>query len=609
MLFSTLPGLDSRFSCLRHSTVKEQQAYLVKNRNTQVYEAVGNLIPIASPWCRSMPDQIKQSLVQASRGEIPADILYENAELFNPFSCEWSRVSFAVKSGFIAGTGEYSARERIDLHGRRVVPGLIDSHVHIESSLLVPAEYARLVSAHGTTTVIADPHEIANVCGSQGLSFMLSERERLPIDIFYMLPSCVPATPLDKGGAELDDADLAEFIGKEGVLGLAEMMNVPGVLNRDPAVWRKISLCSLVDGHAPLLSGKDLNAYIAAGIQSDHECVSADEAAEKLERGMYIFAREGSTEKNLEQLVRVITPCNSSRFCFATDDRHVDLLVRNGHIDDCIRKSIEFGLEPELALRMATLVPCERFHLSDRGALAPGRLADFCLLKDGDVFEVDRVFKRGKIVGDLPFRTRPCLRHQMKCTPLQEDSLDISGSGSARVIGIVPHQILTECLDFQVDGTDIPDLDRDILKAVVCSRYREGVTGLGLVHGFRLRCGAIASSVSHDSHNIVAVGVDDIDIRNAVNEIMRNNGGMIAVHGNLRVTLPLGCAGLMSELPYEQVYEKICTLNDQATKWGAIEDPFMYLSFLALTVIPHLRVCDHGLFDVGSFGYVPLFRG
>lgn len=545
--------------------------------------------------------------VKASRGEIPSDVVYENAEIFNPFTCEWSISSFAVKSGFVVGTGDYRAHESVDLRGRRVVPGLIDAHVHIESSLLVPSEYARLVSAHGTTTVVADPHEIANVCGVDGISFMLAEREGLPIDIFFMLPSCVPATPLDRGGAELTASDLSLFIGKDGILGLAEVMNVPGVLNLDPSVWEKLSLTPIIDGHAPLLSGKDLNAYVAAGIQSDHECVSADEAAEKLDLGMYIFAREGSTEKNLSEIIRIVTPCTCSRFSFATDDRHVDMLVHDGHIDDCIRKSVEFGLEPELAIRMATLSPCERFLLNDRGALVPGRRADFCVLKTGVRFEVEKVFKNGKIAQGPKPRSATGIRHTMKCTRLPPDALDISGSGTARVIGIVPNQILTESLDFEIDARDIPDPGRDIIKAVVCSRYRDGSSGNGLVHGFGLRKGAIASSVSHDSHNIVAVGVDDPDIKRAVDAIIQNEGGMVAVHGDEMVLLPLACAGLMSDLPYEAVCEKISALNTCARKWGSIPEPFMYLSFLALTVIPHLRITDRGLFDVGSFTDVPLF--
>jgi len=555
-----------------------------------------------------MPEDTRYSLVKAARGEIPADVVYNNAQIFNPFTCEWTQSSLAVKSGFIAGAGDYRGKKTFDLRGRRVVPGLIDAHVHVESSLLVPSEYARLVSVHGTTTVIADPHEIANVCGAEGISFMLSEREGLPIDIFYMLPSCVPATPLDKGGAELTARDLGEFIGKDGILGLAEMMNVPGVLNLDPDVWEKLSISPLIDGHAPLLSGKDLNAYVAADIQSDHECVSAEEAAEKLGLGMYIFAREGSTEKNLSELVRIVTPCNCSRFCFATDDRHVDMLVRNGHIDDCIRKAIEYGLEPELAIQMATLNPCERFLLNDRGALAPGRLADFCVLKEGVSFEIEKVFKKGMMVERLPFRSSSCIRHTMKCSPLPADALDIRGSGKVRVIGIVPNQILTENLEFEIEGQDIPDLERDIIKAVVCSRYKDRSFARGLVHGFGLIKGAIASSVSHDSHNIVAIGVDDTDIRRAVEVIIQNEGGMVAIHDRDMVLLPLACAGLMSELPYEEVYEKITSLNSRPLEWGSIADPFMYLSFLALTVIPHLRITDRGLFDVDSFSDVALFK-
>jgi len=559
-------------------------------------------------WGRTMLNDVQRTLILASRGEIPADVVYENAVVFNPFTCSWITSDFAVKSGLIAGLGDYKALRRVDLKGRRIVPGLIDAHVHIESSLLIPSEYARLVSGHGTTTVIADPHEIANVYGSEGIEYMLSARVGLPVDIFITLPSCVPATPLDRCGAVLNASDLAGFVGRDGVVGLAEMMNVPGVLNLDPEVWKKLSLFPVVDGHAPLLSGKDLNAYIASGIQSDHESTSASEAGEKLRLGMRIYIREGSTERNLKELIKIVNPCNCSHFSFATDDRHVDMLVSSGHIDDCIRKAVEHGLEPEIAIRMGTLSPAERFSLHDRGALTPGRLADFCVLEKTGIFRVEKVFKQGEMVENYPEKSTICGENSFRSHTIPSGLLTIQGEGVARVIGIVPGQILTKNLEFEIEGRHIPDLERDILKVAVCSRYYDKMCGMGLVHGFGLKRGAIASSISHDSHNIVAVGVHDEDISRAIRGIMENRGGMVAVDNQRTVLLPLECAGLMSIRPYEEVCKKMNELNARAIEYGSIHDPFMYLSFLALTVIPHLRVTERGVFDVDSFEDVPLFR-
>jgi adenine deaminase len=516
-------------------------------------------------------------------------------------------VDFAVKNGCIVGLGEYEGRREYNLSGTYVVPGLIDAHVHIESSLLAPTEYARLVLAHGTTTVIADPHEIANVCGASGIEYMLAEGARTPLDILIMLPACVPATPLDMGGARLTADDLARFRGREGVIGLAEVMNVPGVLSGDGDLREKMDLFPVIDGHAPLLSGKDLNAYIYAGVQSDHECTSLSESKEKLLRGMYILMREGSTERNLRELLPLVNACTAPRCCFATDDRHADMLVSEGHIDDCIRKAIASGLEVEQALRMATLSAAERFGLHDRGALAPGRLADFCILDDPDRFEVRRTFKRGVEVIGAGYHPPVCPMATLRARVPEPHEIRITGRGEARVIGIVPGQITTRDLRFAVDAAKIPDIERDILKAVVTDRYRATGSGVGLVHGFGLREGAIAGSVSHDSHNIVAVGVGDADIIRAIGEVVRLGGGLVVVSGNDVTALPLECAGLMSALPYDEVVGRLEALKKHARRLGAIDNPFMYLSFLALTVIPELRVTERGVFDVRAFSDVPLF--
>ncbi|HXX56025.1 MAG TPA: adenine deaminase [Methanoregula sp.] len=551
-----------------------------------------------------------REMIDAARGLTPADTVFRNAEVFNPFTCTWESGELAIKDGVVLGIGDYSGATVVDLDGGYLVPGLIDAHVHIESSLLTPKEYARLVAVHGTTTVIADPHEIANVAGGEGIRFMLGERDGACTDIRYMLPSCVPATPADIGGASLDAGALAGFGGCDGVLGLGEMMNVPGVLAADGEIGRKLELAAIRDGHAPHLSGRDLNAYILAGLQSDHECTTLAEAEEKLRRGMYLYIREGSTEQNIAGLVDAVTPETVARCCFATDDRHADALVNEGHIDHCIRRAIECGLEPELAIRMATLSPAERFGLSDRGALSPGRRADFCLIDDPEEFVVRKVFRAGTEVTGTQYSPKSSLGPGSRFggRPPAPGGIAITGSGEARVIGLVPGQIVTNSLRYGIDSGNIPDFGRDILKLVVCSRYRPGACGVGLVHGFGFRNGAIASSISHDAHNVIGAGTNDADILAAIGEVFRHQGAMAAVAGETRVVLPLDCGGLMSSLPYQEVVRHLGLLSRATSEqMGGIGDPFMYLSFLALTVVPSLRITDRGVFDAETFRDVPLF--
>jgi adenine deaminase len=552
-------------------------------------------------------ETFSKDLLEAARGFTPADAVFKNALVFNPFISDWERGDLAIKNGLVLGTGTYTGKTEYDLSGSYIIPGLIDAHVHIESSLLVPREYARLVALHGTTTVIADPHEIANVSGLQGIEFMLAERSAALIDIQYLLPSCVPATPVDTGGATLDAHDLQQFIGRDGILGLGEMMNVPGVLAADPAIGEKIQLCSIRDGHAPLLRGYDLNAYILAGMQSDHECTRFDEAEEKLRRGMYIFIREGSTERNIADLIGLVTPNTVARCCFATDDCHADILFEKGHIDRCVRLAIECGLEPELALRMATLSAAERFGLSDRGALTPGRRADLCVVDDLQQFIVKKVFVRGKEVHPSQFSPHSSRPSPFACRIPSAEEIRIMGSGEAHVIGLVPRQIITDFLRYTVVAQDIPDLKRDILKVVVCNRYRDKECAIGLVHGFSLKQGAIASSISHDAHNIIAVGTSDAEIHMAIEGVIRSRGAMVAVVGETLTILPLECGGLMSTLPFPEVVTRLKDLHTVTECMGSIDDPFMYLSFLALTVIPSLRITDRGLFDVREYANIPLF--
>lgn len=547
-------------------------------------------------------------LIAAARGDIPADLLFTNAEIFNPFSCSWDLTSFGVKDGIVLGTGVYRAHKVCSLKNARVVPGLIDAHVHVESSMLTPFEYAHLVSSHGTTTVIADPHEIANVLGSAGIRYMLAARPALSIDLLIMLPSCVPATPDDLGGAVLNAADLEPFLDLDGVIGVGEMMNVPGVIGNDPEVALKCALSPIVDGHAPLLSGHPLDAYILAGVQSDHECTTAREAGERLSRGMYLYLREGSTEQNLKALASVVSRCTVPRCSFATDDRHADLLARAGHIDDCIRKAIEYGVDPDDAIRMATLSPAERFRLTDRGALAPGRRADFCVLQKGSIFTVQRTFRGGRPVdavdADMPPTPHPVRTYA--CTAPDRHELKIRTQGSCRVIGLVPGQILTDSLVLTPTAGIVPDLEEDLLKVVVCDAYRGSQYGVGLVHGFGFKSGAIATSVAHDAHNIIAVGTSDQEINRAVDQVISAHGALAAVLGERTAILPLECAGLMSVLPYRQVVADLDKVNDLAAGMEGIRDPFMYLSFLALPVIPHLRITPRGLFDVDAQQLVPL---
>ncbi len=549
------------------------------------------------------------SLLDAACGTIPADSVFFNAEIFNPFTCRWERGNLAIKDGIVLGTGDYRGIVERDMQGAYVVPGLIDAHVHIESSLLVPREYANLVAQHGTAAVIADPHEIANVAGSAGIDFMIRERNGLPVDIRYLVPSCVPATPADVGGAVLKAEKCRQYAGREGIIGLGEMMNVPGVLSGDPEVIEKIGIFAIRDGHAPLLTGKDLNAYVFAGLQSDHECTRLPEAEEKLSRGMYMYIREGSTEQNIGELAPLITPLTVARCCFATDDCHADLLMEDGHIDRCIRKAVSCGVAPELAIRMATLSAAERFGLNEHGALSPGRRADFCVVDDPDRFTVREVFVGGKplTVPDAAEKPEVRLPSTFRCAVPSRESIRIRGTGTARVIGLVPHQIITESLTAGFEGIVQPDVPRDLLKAVVCNRYGTGACATGLVHGFRFRKGAIASTVSHDAHNLVAIGTNDTDLLAAIAEVVRMQGGMAAAAGDTRASLPLDCGGLMSTLPYREVAARIGTLNTVTTAMGGIADPFMYLSFLSLTVIPALRITDRGIFDSARFEDVGLF--
>ena len=546
--------------------------------------------------------------IRAALGEEPADLALLDASVFNPFLGQWEETDLGIHAGRVLGPGPYRARREIDLAGARVVPGLIDAHVHVESSLLSPFEYARLAGAHGVTTAIADPHEIANVLGAPGIEYMLACRPHLPIDLLLMLPSCVPATPLDRGGAVLDADALLAFAGREGVLGLGEVMNVPGLLARDPDLVAKLAGFDLVDGHAPGLQGPSLNAYVLSGVQSDHESTTPEEGRDRIARGMWLFLREGSTERNLRSLLPVVDPATAPRTAFCTDDRHADLLTRSGSIDDCIRLAVEAGLEPEIALRMATLSAAERFGLLDRGALAPGRRADLCVLSPGTEFRVARTFSAGvEVIDRGPARAPvPAPARPMRCRVPAVADLALTLEGTARVIELVPGQIRTRAVDLPLRDAVMPDPARDLLVGAVCDAYRATGTGVGLVRGFGLRVGAIAGSVAHDAHQLVAVGAEPAAIVAALEAVVRAGGGLAAVGAGRTTVLPLPAAGLMSDRPYDEVVAELDRLHAHAAALGACAQAFMHLSFLALTVIPERRLTERGVFDTAAWADVPL---
>lgn len=535
------------------------------------------------------------------------DLLFFNGELYNPCTCSWDHTSFTVNEGRIRSLGGSEGSRGIDLNGSRVIPGLIDAHVHVESSLLCPIEFGRLVLSHGVTTVVADPHEIANVLGIKGIRYMLKEEQNTPLDIFFMLPSCVPASSDDLGGAVITADDLAPMLHQEKVLGLGEVMDVGAVLSGNTEMEKKLRLTRIIDGHAPGLRGEDLDQYLGAGIQSDHECTSIEEAREKLQKGMYIMIREGSTEKNLRELIPLASPCTLPRLSFATDDRHADMLLRDGSIDDCIRRAVSEGVEIEIALRMGTLSPCERFCLFDRGIIAPGRVADFCILERDDPFRIARTFKGGIEVTHFGYQKSSVLRHTFRSTIPDDRALLLTGTGTARVIQLQVGQILTRSVLLAVDGNRIPDPAQDILLLLVCSRYRPGKYGVGLVRGFGLQEGALASSVAHDAHNVVAVGADYHSLLRAVEAVISHNGGIVVVSRDETHLLPLDCAGLMSSAPYGEVVRDLDLLEDRVRQLGGIDQAFMYLSFLTLSVIPELRLTEWGLYDVVFRRRVPLF--
>ena len=560
--------------------------------------------------------------IRVAEGREKTDLLLKNAKIINVFAGEIIEDHVAILKDRIVGFGLYSARRTMDLEGKYICPGLIDGHVHIESSLLSVPEYSRMVVPMGTSTVVADPHEIANVLGLDGIRYILDSSTNLPLDIYLMLPSCVPASPLETTGARLTASDLSLLINNARILGIGEVMNYPAVLQGDSVTMEKIAVAGhrSIDGHAPQLSGKQLSAYITAGIMSDHECTSVEEAEEKLRKGMHIMIREASPARNLTTLLPLVNNRNSRRFSFVSDDKHPTDLAEEGHIDYMIKTAVQMGVDPVVAIQMATLNTAEYFQLRNIGAIAPGYQADIVIFNKPQEFKVIKVIKRGTIVAEnrrliMPINTGDVhLRSSINAAPVSIMDLSIKAEGGElRAIEIIPDQVVTrEAIEKTVvrNGLAITDIDRDLLKIIVIERHlASGNIGRGFVKGFGLKKGAIASSVAHDSHNIVVVGTNDQDMLYAVEEIIRMRGGLVAVAGrNVLSALGLEIAGLMSSEPFEQVEQKMRTLGSAARAMKCkLERPFMTLSFMALSVIPDLKLTDKGLVDVNQFEFVPLF--
>ena len=555
----------------------------------------------------------KQRLIAVAAGREKADLVLKNAKYLNVFSNEFLCGDIAVANGLIAGVGKYDGKTEIDVSGKLVLPGFIDAHIHLESSMVTPAEFAKAVVAHGTTTVITDPHEITNVMGIDGVEYMIQASQNLPIDVHFMMPSCVPATEIDESGAELDCKDIDLYLDNKKVLGLAEMMNYVGVINGDKNVLSKIVTSQAhhkkIDGHAPELSGNDLNAYIAAGVYSDHECSTFENALEKLRKGQFIMIREGTAAHNLKALMPLLTQQYYSRCMFATDDKHPSDLLYGGHIDYIVKQALKNGADPIVAIKTATHHAARYFLLNNKVAIASGYLADIVVVNNLEDFNVETVFKRGKLVfdGEVKDFSAPTVDEKLaeKCfDTFHLDSVTPSSfkvDGKLGLIGLVGGELLTRNL-----GTaDKIDVENDILK-IACIERHKGTNhiGVGYVKGYSLKSGAVATSVAHDSHNIITVGCNDGDIAVAVNAIKDSKGGIAVVeNGKIKALLELPIAGLMSDEPLTTVNEKLENAKSSAYELGADKsiDPFMTLSFLSLPVIPSLRITTKGVFDAENW--------
>ncbi len=568
------------------------------------------------------------NIINVARGLEKADLVIKNANIVNVLSEEIHKGDIAICDGVIAGIGEnYSGEKEIDINGAYVTPSFIDGHVHLESTMMLPKEFAKTVLPAGTTTVIIDPHEISNVLGLHGISFMHEAVKDLPMNVYTMLPSCVPATPFETSGFDLNSYDLSLLIDKPWVLGIAEMMNFPGVLNHDKNVMAKLELAKSrgkrIDGHAPYLSGKDLCGYIASGVKSDHECTTPEEAIEKLRLGVYVMIREGTAAKDLDALIPVLKTSNTRKCIFVTDDRHPADLKE--HINGMVRRVVEAGVDPIKAVQVASLNTAEYFGLKDLGAIAPGYKADLLVLPDLKTFKPDIVLKDGQVVAqdgklavEIPENDAIATRNSVNVRWITMDDFKIQTEGDGvkkvRALEVIPHQLITKSVMSEVkvvDGNAVSNVETDTLKICVIERHRAtGNIGKGFVKGFNLKCGAIASTVAHDSHNMIVIGTNDFDMYTAAVALIKCQGGKVVVKdGEIISQLPLPIAGLMSDKEFDFVVEKCDELNKAAHSIGCkLEDPFMTMGFLSLPVIPELKITDKGVFDTNKFDFVDIFE-
>ena len=565
------------------------------------------------------------NIINTARGFEKADLVIKNANIINVLSEEIYQADIAIKDGIIAGVGNgYFGEKEIDINGAYVSPSFIDGHVHLESTMMLPREFAKIVLPAGTTTVIIDPHEISNVLGLHGISFMHEVVKDLPIDVYTMLPSCVPATPFETSGFDLTSYDLSLLIDKPWVLGLAEMMNFPGVLNQDKNVMAKLELAKsynkCIDGHAPYLSNKDLCAYIASGVKSDHECTTPEEAIEKMRLGMYIMIREGTAAKDLEALIPVLQECKTRKCIFVTDDRHPADLKE--HINGMVRRAVKAGVPPVKAVQIASLNTAEYFGLKNLGAIAPGYKADMLILPDLKTFKPDIVIKNGQIavengniVSKIPEKTAIETRNSVNVrwiTP--EDFVIKAEAAKVQALEVIPNQLITKSVVSEIkiqDGNAVSNIENDTLKICVIERHRAtGNIGKGFVKGFNLKCGAIASTVAHDSHNMIVIGTNDDDMYTAAVALIKCQGGKVVVKdGEIISSLPLPIAGLMSDRDFDFVINKCHELNQAAHSIGCkLEDPFMTMGFLSLPVIPELKITDKGVFDTNKLDFINIFE-
>ena len=559
----------------------------------------------------------KQRIIAAAAGREPADLVLKNATFVNVFSNELSTMDIAVAEGLIVGMGSYQGRSEVDCTGKIVLPGFLDAHIHLESSLVSPTEFVKAVLPHGTTTVVTDPHEIANVMGTDGIEYMLQATEDLPVDVRFMLPSCVPATPLDESGAILDYRAIDSFYDHPRVQGLAEMMNFVGAINGDEQTVEKIVAAQAhhkkIDGHAPDLQGNDLNAYIAAGVYSDHECHDVKDAIAKLERGQFIMIREGTAARNLEALMPLLTGKYADRCMFCTDDKHPNDLLEKGHIDYIIKRAISLGADPITAVKVACHNAARYFLLNNRGGISPGYLADFVIIDNFQDFNIEQVYKKGVLmvdhgeIQDFPSpEIEPYLVERAHKTfhVAALTAEDFAEKRPRGIIGMVDGEITTVDAGY----SDRIDVEYDVLKIAVVERHKNTHhIGIGYIQGYGLKSGAVATSISHDSHNIIVVGTNETDMAAAVNRVVELNGGIVVWDGGQSVAeVPLAIAGIMSDEPLVTVNEKLETAKDAAHKLGVNPgiDPFMTLSFMALPVIPSLRITTRGVFDVTTQSYV-----